>query len=59
MVAENKITDPNKKAFKRVIKTVAVIKNHLNKNGVVYKNLSKGFFHKNMMETDTLENVIT
>ena len=58
LVAENKITDPNKKAFQRVIKTVAVIKNHLNKNGVVYKNLSKGFLHKNMMDTDTLENII-
>ena len=43
---------------KSLIYNEVSIKNHLNKNGVVYKNLSKGFLHKNMMDTDTLENII-
>jgi hypothetical protein len=58
LVKNNKVAKPQSKAIKRITKALQIVQTHLNKNGVTYKNLSKGFIHKHCMDTDILENII-
>ena len=44
--------------WRRQRNTIKIISEHLKNNGVVLKNLSKGFKHQGLMEVSTLESVV-
>lgn len=58
MLVLERLEDKRQITFRRTVATIKHLTKHFGVHNVIFKNLSKGFKHKDVMHVDTLENII-